>query len=282
MIYIVSSYDLLSRKVDIWTKEKLDYLRRYIYSFTTALRNKFEELNYIDLFCGPGKNYIEEDDIYIDGSPIIALKTENPFNNYIFNDNDEKVIFSLKKRTERFEANIHFLNNDCNQTIDEISNIVNPKSRNLLFIDPTGIDLNFITLKLLSEKVITDILMLFPFGIGIKRNARNMIESGSIKLLRFLGIEDIDELMELLEIENDNLSILNDKEELNRKILDLYINQLSRINYDKVSKPDFVAITNKNNVIMYHLIFASKNTLGHKIWRSIKSKRANGQRELGL
>jgi three-Cys-motif partner protein len=281
MDYIIAYDNLEARIVKIWSEEKLDYLKRYIYAFTTSLKNKFPEINYIDLFCGPGKNYIKGDDRYVDGSPIIALKTLNPFDNYIFNDSDEKIINVLKNRTSKFKSKIHFLNKDCNEILDDILDIINPNSRNLLFIDPTGIDLHFNTLKSLSEKITTDILMLFPFGIGIKRNAKQMIKTKNNKFLKFIGILDINELLNRLEIFNDNVSLISDKD-LDKKILDLYINQMSKINYDKIKNPDFVPIRNKQNVIMYHLIFASKVNLGHKIWGEIRSKRATGQRDLGL
>lgn len=54
-----------------WAKEKLFYLKRYIHTFSTAMRDKpWRRRIYIDLFAGPGKCVIKKTQEYLLGSPF--------------------------------------------------------------------------------------------------------------------------------------------------------------------------------------------------------------------
>jgi hypothetical protein len=39
-------------------------------------------------------------------------------------------------------------------------------------------------------------------------------------------------------------------------------------------------VTNSKNVVLYHLVFASKNSKGNQIWKSITQTESSGQRNL--
>ena len=67
------------------------YLDKYLNIYSSAMNNKWGgNLNYIDLFCGPGKSRIKETNNEFDGSPLISLKYH--FNQYIFVDKNEENI----------------------------------------------------------------------------------------------------------------------------------------------------------------------------------------------
>jgi three-Cys-motif partner protein len=78
----LASDKLVARSVaGQWTREKLEYLRKYAAAFTGAmtpkkLQGKWSELVYIDLLAGPGRCLHEQDEF--DGSPLGNLCTSVP------------------------------------------------------------------------------------------------------------------------------------------------------------------------------------------------------------
>ncbi len=83
-----------------WTEQKLNILKKYLWSYTTALADKGFTLGYIDAFAGPGfrldptletikqKNVnldliLEDTNSLLDGSVRIALKNEPKFDKYL-------------------------------------------------------------------------------------------------------------------------------------------------------------------------------------------------------
>jgi three-Cys-motif partner protein len=77
--YLLPTDDGLSmRSSGLWVIEKLDYLRRYLYIFVTAMRQKWPYMNYIDLFAGPGKCSVRENNSVHLSSPLLALTAGFP------------------------------------------------------------------------------------------------------------------------------------------------------------------------------------------------------------
>lgn len=91
-----------SMKVGAWAKEKLFYIQRYCDIFNKGMKAHWGTRVYIDLFAGAGKCIIEETGEEIDGSALIALKSEVPFTHYFFNDAGTQAISALKGRAKLF------------------------------------------------------------------------------------------------------------------------------------------------------------------------------------
>lgn len=60
--------------------------------FTKAMRREWETLVYVDLYSGPGYTKIIETNKILRTSPLIALSLPNPFNVYIFGDDNKKYL----------------------------------------------------------------------------------------------------------------------------------------------------------------------------------------------
>ena len=146
-----------------WTSAKLEVLKGYLKSYTTALKNKpspdrpFRKA-YIDAFAGTGYREArrtesddesllfpdlaeEEPQTLLDGSARLALKTEPRFDKYIF-------IECIRKRCEELEAlkqefsdlsdDVEIRQGEANQEIQDLCSKDWSLHRAVLFLEPYG------------------------------------------------------------------------------------------------------------------------------------------------
>jgi three-Cys-motif partner protein len=183
----IASDGFRARVGRIWTVEKLSYLDKYAHAFTTAMRRKWEHLVYIDLLAGPGRDIDPETKKEFDGSPIIALKVEPPFDHCFFGDKDQQNIDALKARISGSDRNrVTVKLGDCNVLVDEVVRQLTRKTLAIAFVDPQGFEVDFRTLRILARRRI-DVLYWFPSGIGIRRNLRNFMSMKDSPYGAFLG-----------------------------------------------------------------------------------------------
>ncbi|MEW6411662.1 MAG: three-Cys-motif partner protein TcmP [Candidatus Zixiibacteriota bacterium] len=243
---------------------KLEVLDYYLKIFSVAMKSHHKELNFIDLFSGPGLCINRENGEERLGSSLIALTLKNPFTNYIFVDADSKTSDILHKRCERLAPElierINILNVDANQDVARILKHVNgAKSLSVAFLDPNGLDIHYNTLKLLSQFPKLDVII--NFGVSdLKRNLANYSSGKHEKANQFFGCETWpDRDLEWLPFYMDRLKALG----------------FTAVEDDLEQK---VKVKTKTKADIYYLIFASKHSLGLKFWREAKHKNL----ELGL
>lgn len=75
---------LLYNEVGAWTEEKHRLVAYYAAEFSGAMKGKFQKRVYIELYAGAGYSRIRDTDRIIPGSPINALTLKEPFDKYIF------------------------------------------------------------------------------------------------------------------------------------------------------------------------------------------------------
>ena len=174
---------LIVRPSGPWIRKKYFFLERYADIFTRGMKRQWD-LTYIDLFAGPGRCRIDLMNEETDGSPLIALNYD--FSRYIFIEKDEKSYDALKKRCADSpkRSRTQFIPGDCNSVIQK----VDPTGLSLAFIDPTGIDIHFDTIKTLTKNRRVDLLMTIQLGMDIKRNFGAYVKTGQgSQLDLFLG-----------------------------------------------------------------------------------------------
>jgi len=256
---LVSAVDNLSiRSSGAWINRKHFYLRRYMDIFTKAMKRKWS-LTYIDLFAGPGRCLIESTTRETEGSPLISLNYD--FSKYIFIEKNQRDLEALKRRCRKSPkfSHIEFIEGDCNEVI----NSVRPTGLSLAFIDPTGIDVHFKTIKTTANRKV-DLLMNIQFGMDIKRNFKYYLKAkdGS-PLDHFLGGS----------IDWSSLKTPDDA-------IELYKNRIHGLGYSTVKYKDIVVHNIQRRVPMYFLFFASKNPTGTNFWNKITKKDESGQLEM--
>ncbi len=257
LISVVDGWPI--RPSGVWIDKKHFYLRRYMEIFTKGMGKKWS-MTYIDLFAGPGRCVIESSGAEKDGSPLISL--EYGFSKYIFIEKNHNDLEALKKRSQHSpkHSSIEFIPGDCNEVIGK----VHPSDLSLAFIDPTGIDVHFETVKTLTANRRVDILMNIQLGMDIKRNfVRYKKEGDSSDLGLFLGGD-----------------VPWEKIHTAREAVNFYKQRIRGLGYSTVEFKDITVRTHKTNVPMYFLFFASKNPRGLDFWKKITKKDESGQMEM--
>ncbi|MEE9247685.1 MAG: three-Cys-motif partner protein TcmP [Dehalococcoidia bacterium] len=249
-----------------WAKDKLYFLSYFMAIFNRGMKNKWEHRAYIDLFAGPGRCRIKDTFMEIDGSPLCALNCETPFTHHFFNDINPKSIEGIKLRARDFCSNIQYYNFDCNEAVDNILKDLPTDALTLAFIDPWNWEISFDAICRLTTGRSMDLIITFHTG-SIKRVAQYELEL----LESFFGDPEWQrKYQEFIKAGGRQGS---------RILLDFYENRLRNIaGYNFID--DRLFITNTVEVPLYHLIYASRHSIGAKFWRESIAKTRAGQRRL--
>ena len=254
-------------KVGPWAQEKLHYIRRYCNIFNMGMKKHWVTRNYIDLFSGPGICLVEKTKTEIYGSPLLALSCESPFTHHFFNDAELKFIKALRKRSATYSStNTTYFNKDCNLVIDELLEKLPPYSLDFCFIDPFNWEINFNSIRKLTEKRRMDLAITFHIG-NIKRVADNPPQ----ELLDFFPNTSW---------QNEYKNAGKEGKLSGRVLLDAYGRGLKELGYKEIK--DYVLMANRTNVPLYNLIFASKHPRGAEFWDKIADRSEAGQIRMQL
>lgn len=259
--------------VGSWAREKHDYTQRYV-NATWATRRKFLAPRgaggaaFVDLFAGPGRARIRETGEVIDGSPLVALAHERaPFSEVLMCDLDPENVEALKARTAA-RPNARVLDPiDSNEEIDNVVRQIPEYGLNLALVDPfRARDLQWATIERLAAFPRMDLIINFPSG-DLKRNLENS-SAPDYALV-------VDSVMPTGCDWRDGMRRSNRIATL----VSHYRRGLVGLGYDETEVRD-IPIKQGRGVLMYHLVFASKQSLGTKIWNSITTSESTGQRSL--
>jgi len=154
---------LLSRLVAMHSSDKAHYAHYYADIVGTGMRTKWE-LWWVELFAGPGRLFVADEERFVHGSPLSAMDIKYPFNGYVFADLDETCVKCLDHRVGG-KPGVHVLQGDANAADlhDRIAAIVPRDALVVLYCDPEGLDLHFKTLEYFAERYQRlDLLLNFP------------------------------------------------------------------------------------------------------------------------
>jgi three-Cys-motif partner protein len=271
----------LARSVGVWSLEKLFYIRRYLNVVTKSMRTKFPHRVYVDLFAGPGRCVIEGSSREEDGSPLIALKLTVPFTEHHLVELDPRAAEALRARVARVALGrtAVYYEQDANIAALAIADRLPSQSLSVAVIDPTGLHLEFATLRRLTAGRRMDLIYLFPEGMSVKRNLTKFMKQKQSPLDRILGTERWRDRVQLPEGPDP----LRRWEAAGRPLVELFQEQLHGLGYEDVrGGSSVVEIRNRKNVPLYYLVFASKHPLGHELWEKITARHEDGQEHLDL
>jgi len=257
----------LAIKVGPWAKEKLIYIKGLCDIFNVGMKNLWPTRAYVDLFAGPGTCVVEKTGEEIPGSPIIALSCKTPFTHYFFNDIKPELTWALESRVASCSsANVEFLSEDCNSAVDVLLTKLPPDSLDFCFIDPLNWEINFNSIRKLTQNRKMDLAITFHIG-SIKRTAGNPPQ----ELIDFFP--DLNWKQEYEKVRAKGKST-------GRVLLDAYEGGLRNIGYGEIR--DYVLEKNQKGVPLYHLIFASKHPRGADFWEKITTRLGTGQIRMQL
>ncbi len=255
----VKNDGLFIPEVREWSLEKYKLLGGYCDIFTNGMKNKWDQLVYIDLFAGAGYAKIKETGKIYLNSAAIAMSVDFPFTKYILCEKDEKRFNALSERVKRDfkDLNVVLIKGDSNENVLQLINEIPKysKSNTLLpfcFVDPFSLNLNFETIKSLSNGLM-DFLILQALHMDGNRNLEVYIKEENNKIAKYLGIQNWRELFE------KNLSEYN--QNFVKFLADQYQKQMGLLKYLPTKHMHQIR-SNQKNLPLYYLAFYSKHPRG--------------------
>lgn len=255
----------------------------------------------VDLFSSVGVNYVEETRELAWGSSLLALHAQDPFDLCIFNDRSKEATSILAERIadpRYFNLPVFSLDLGSETAGDEVRKILGERTDGtkvvvmtgdandapvfvkmllpaweghryaLTLIDPPGADFWWESLGMLTLQERMDLMLLFPEDMDIERNLPIYAaqEPGTSKLDRYMP-----------SLEWRDLAVDPNVRRIGPALRSLYKKGLRKeLGYRYLPSRDR-AVKNSKNSEIYKLIFASKHSLGLKIWDSVNKDEPDGQ-----
>jgi three-Cys-motif partner protein len=271
-----------------WAAEKLDALSRALNYYTTRLKKQSQwQKIYIDAFAGPGLSEVrskpredggqslqlfadqstdpvEQEVVFLKGSPRVALDIANPFDRYVFIDKDIDRVAELERLRSEYQGRriIEIRQGDANSILQELLNgISKAKHRGYIFLDPFGLQVPWTTIEAVAKTGAIEVIVNFPLGMALRRmmpNSGNVPEGWQISLDTFFGSPHwrrhaYEEGVDLL---GKRTSKIADSED---RLLAWYRGRL-RDAFGHVSEAQLV--TNTRGGSLYYLIWAGPHEAG--------------------
>jgi three-Cys-motif partner protein len=173
-----------------WTQEKLNRLAKYLPAYTSIFKGRSYKYAYIDAFAGPGyrerqrKQAASTPDLWSEdpdergrrftaGSAIVAMRSEPPFQSYIFIERDPsalaKLVGALRDEFPPRISSARFEPGDANVVLKRLCDRDWSRHRAVLFLDPYGMEVEWSTMEAIARTQAIDVWILFPAGIGVNR-----------------------------------------------------------------------------------------------------------------
>lgn len=241
-----------------WALKKLLILLFYIDIFTNVAKKRRKNVVYLDLLAGPGFNYIEDFDLIIAGSPLLAkiiprvLKSglDKSFDRIILVDNNSENCESLR---EIMTADI--LCADCNSEIvlNAMTSAMSAMDSLLLtFVDPEGLEVHWSTMERLFG-LPGDFVINYPYtGVGRicasyeKTSEPTKLTTG-VKIDNFFGTHDWQRI--------------DCGDGIADRLYDFYLNRLKKHRSEVVEFPIMMI-----GGAQYRILVATRRTHGGSPW----------------
>jgi three-Cys-motif partner protein len=169
-----SEYD----EIGVWSEVKLEIIKEYAAAYTKIMyatrRDRIPNLRwmYVDAYAGPSYHVSKASGELVKGSPLVALHTEPPFDEYHFIDSDCTRADRLRDLV-RDRSDVYVYSEDCNKVLIEK---VFPRAdygkyeRALCLLDPYNIDLSWEVIEAAGKSRSTEIFVNLMI-MDINRNA---------------------------------------------------------------------------------------------------------------
>jgi three-Cys-motif partner protein len=275
----VNDRDFQLDEIGYWSELKLEIVEKYGQAYTKAFTTLGAHLKkyYIDGFSGAGVHLSRRTGEQVEGSPARALKIAPPFDRFYFIDmNANKTAYLEKVRAGRTNVEIH--TGDTNLYLRRLLPTIKYGDyvRALCLLDPYGLHLDWDVMQIAGQLKTVDVFLNFPImdiNRNVLRHDRTKVAPDDIERMnRFWGDNSWDSAA---YVEAGQTSMFDFKSEKakqgNNAIVAAFRDRLKKVaGFKCVPAP--LAMTNKNNAVVYYLFFASANDTGFKIIESIFSK----------
>ena len=259
---------LIAKCAGPWAEIKQNIIDAYSKMITVGMRNKFDEIIYVDLYSGPGIFFNRETGVESLGSALTAL--QHNYHKVFLNDLNLENVNALRQRIGDKEYKVNLKNLDANEVAAIFNSEISNRSLTFCFIDPDNFgNLNFETIRdICRGKNCFDLLINFPY-VDYKRS----VHLSKDRFDKFFGTK------EWYGIEKQ----YSGKGLGSRAgaLIELFMRQLIKLDFLKPSIRNAFPIHNTNDGIIYYLVYASKNEKGYEFCKEM-AKYAISQQNLGI
>jgi three-Cys-motif partner protein len=268
--YFISVPDdgLLTNPIGPWAEDKYRYVGMYAEMFSTGMKNRWPRRLYLDLFSGPGYSRLRDTGRIVLGSPMITLDLPDPFDGYVFTEENSNALDSLRTRVARDhpQANVTYIPGDANSAINRILNVISAgrseKTLSFCFLDPYKLNIYFETVRRIADGRSVDFLILLALYVDANRNVQSYVEENNRTIDQFLG--DKTWRTRWKEAEREGESIVP-------FLANEYSSAMSRIGYLPMAIQDMVKVrTYDKRLPLYYLAFFSKHQKGLEFWQQVR------------
>lgn len=268
---------LIAHPVGPWVEQKYRYVGMYAELFATGMKNQWKRRVYLDLFSGPGHSQVRSTGRTVLGSPLIALSLPDPFDAYIFADENLEFIAALRTRVAQTgqDGKVSIVPGDANgrvgEIIEHIPGIGGEGALSFCFLDPYKLNIDFDTVRQLADGRPIDFVILLALHVDANRNIQSYIRDESTTIDRFLGDQNWREQWKSTEKAGGKIVEFLAK---------AYSSRMAGIGYLPMPLDQMVKIRSFDKRLpLYYLAFFSRHKTGLKFWREVL-RYANDQLEL--
>jgi three-Cys-motif partner protein len=263
----ISDDGLIAPEVGAWTEEKHRLVSLYSTLFSSGMKDKWNKRVYLELYAGAGYSRIRGSSRLVTGSPLLALKVKDPFDKYIFCEENLEKLNALKVRAQRIapDAKVEYVRGDCNQRTKKILEQIPPGSPNdtvlsLCFADPFDISLKFETFKTLSGRYIDFLVLLAVYSDANRAYERYIMEDAP-KVDEFLGSKTWRERWRIAEKNGVPFP---------KFLAEQFAASMEGIGYlpTPIHKMKRVR-SDEKNLPLYYIALFSRHELAHRFWDDV-------------
>ena len=254
-----------------WVKDKHTRLAKYV-GISRSVRKKFIGPNnagatFIDLFAGPGRIRIRDEEKGRHGSPLVAwheaISGDSPFTQMHVADENDQISESLEARLTRVNAPVFPEIGTATQTVDAVVSKLNPYALHFAFLDPYNLgSLHFDIIRKLAKFQRMDILIHVSLQ-DLQRNLNLYIDQKESPLDAFAPGW------------RDHVDIERRPEVVRPKLLEYWRSLLKAESMETTEVAELVV--GSKNQRLYLLAFAARHGSALEFWEKVRH--IDGDRE---
>lgn len=259
-----ASDGLPARLIAAHSEEKAWTVRRYLDTVSRAMARKWFDVNYAELFCGPGL-LLDRDGQEHQGSPLEAVSVERPFERYVFCDADPDCTSAVDQRLTRpSHSRVDIFPGDANDPahLERVIDLLDPAALVIVYLDPAKPNLHFSTIERFARLDHVDLIINLPF----------------INILRSLSVGSTEGASGFLNHPAPLELLRSDEFKASRAIREHFLAQLRELGLDRIERKEVRTSKSPH----YDLVLASRNDKAPDLWRKANRVQHGGQIGLDL
>jgi len=270
---VLTEYD----EIGIWSEVKLAIIKKYAAAYTKIMQSQRTNIPslswiYVDAYAGPGYHFSKERQEFVEGSPLIALNTDPPFDQYHFIDSDVDRARKLRELAGE-RSDVFIYSDDCNKVLRQQ---IFPRAqfrdykRALCLLDPYNIDLEWAVIEAADKsgsiELFVNLMIMDINRNALRKDPDKSIASKMAQLTRLWGDES------WKDAGYDKVTDLFDQLHSHKVPNERFAESFRRRLHEKAGfkhVPTPMPMKNKTDSIIYYLYFASQNQTGMKVVNDI-------------